>query len=250
MPLLRTESLSFWYNISEPPIVYECSLALEEEQFLAIVGESGCGKTTLLRLLCGLTQARLKNYPGIFQLEGEVRFQDELVKGPDPRFGYVPQSFTTGLLPSRTALSNILVAVWEDGISLEERTEADRLMETTGITDVADLNIRKLSGGQQQRVAICRSLITHPSIIFMDEPFANLDPTLKPEMSQILNTLRSERQLALVIVTHDIEGAIGLADRILCLKPTFGTPLLREWPVNETSHMPTLRQEIEAWMAN
>src|SRR5262249_31537595 len=113
--------------------------------------------------------------------------------------------------------------------SAEEKALATTLMSTSGIAEAAHMNILRLSGGQQQRVAICRALIKKPKILFMDEPFANLDPTLKPGIGELLRKLRQEYNLSLMIVTHDIEGALTLADRILGIKSRYSTPEYRQW---------------------
>jgi ABC-type nitrate/sulfonate/bicarbonate transport system ATPase subunit len=212
---LILDRISFWYRDSEPPVVYECNFRVPDRQFAAIVGESGGGKSTILRLACGLIQHQmngLADRPG--RMEGRVRFGDSEIREPRPEFAYVPQDFQAALIPSMTAHQNVLLAAGSDWRRREGRCA--RLLEATGIGDVAHLYPRQLSGGQRQRVAICRALLTEPKMLFMDEPFANLDPTLKPEMSSLLKSLRDDEQLrSLLLVTHDIENAADLADLVI-----------------------------------
>lgn len=250
--ILQAEGLSFWYDIAAVPVVYQLDEQILEGEFLAIVGESGSGKSTLLRILSGISQVHLSSGRVVgCAMAGFVKFRRTSIVAPVPEFSFVPQSFAAGLIPTQNGMRNVLVAVWEDGISKEEREAAEKLLDVAGVLDVAQLNVRKLSGGQQQRIAICRALITDPSVLFMDEPFANLDPTLKPSMGALLRTLRAERVLTVVMVTHDIEGAIRLADRIIGIKPGYGTPSYRRWQVDVASSNDEdgLRREIEDWIA-
>jgi len=118
------------------------------------------------------------------------------------------------------------------------------LIRETGIVDAALLNIRQLSGGQQQRVAICRALVTKPRLLFMDEPFANLDPTLKPTMDELLFRLRRRYNLSVLMVTHDIEGAVRIADEVVGVKPGYSRPFYMSW------RRGVKHEEVGAWMAS
>ena len=227
--MLEFRGISFWYDITQPPPVYKMNLRVDAHEFLAIVGISGGGKSTVLRLGCGLLQLEQANDPESgYRLEGGVYFDGAEVNAPLPMFGYVPQAFSDALIPSLNARDNVLVAVREQGISKEEEHRTDELMSTCGIIDVAHVKIRKLSGGQQQRVAICRALITGPRVLFMDEPFANLDPSLKPRMGELLHKIRQDNPLTVFLVTHDIKGALELADRVLCIRPGYAIPSYME----------------------
>lgn len=246
--MLEVKNVKFWYQPERPPLIYDCSFSIVPREFLAIVGESGGGKTTLLHLCCGLLQAHMLQHPEYsFDLKGEVCFKQEQVEKPLPAFAYVPQRFDIGLHPMKTAEENVLMAVSEDGNSDQERDHARRLMEMCGIIDQAQINVRRLSGGQKQRVAICRALITDPAVLFMDEPFANLDFTLKPSMGKLLCSLRERYGLSLLLVTHDIEGAVALADKVLGVKQTYGIPLYKTWRTEGQDSL-TLRREIEEWI--
>lgn len=256
--MLSVEKLSFWYQLSEPPIVYECDLTVNEGEFVAVVGRSGGGKTTLLRLCCGLLQLEIReNLECKYRIEGSVKFGDQLVDHPLDAFSYVPQHFREGLHPAKTAKDNILMAVLEDGISPEENALADELMAATGITDSAEMNILRLSGGQQQRVAICQALIKKPAFIFMDEPFANLDQTLRPTMQKMLDSLRKDFRFSLLCVTHDIEGAVCLADKVLKVNSQYSIPIYKPFPIPsdlkddlKDEQRLNKRREIEKWTPN
>lgn len=215
---------------------------------MAIVGESGGGKSTLLRLSNGLLQQRSNALTNKCRLEGSVSFREQILAAPHEEFGYVPQNFAAGLYPAGTAKENVLMAVSEDGISPAEMRLTDKLLDVSGLSDVAHLNVRRLSGGQQQRVAICRALVKQPAVLFMDEPFANLDSTLRPEMAGLLKSLRDTENLAVLCVTHDIEGAISLSDIVVGVKSSYGCPAYETWNVHRAGPPPSLRAEIEKWI--
>lgn len=246
--MLKVRDLSFWYNMSEPPIVYKCDFDIRDGEFMAIVGESGGGKTTLLRLVCGLLQLQQVEHPesGI-EIEGKINFNGMEIQEPCHEFGYVPQNFQLGLIPAFSARSNILLSVRAEGITTKQREHADELLACSGISDVAHLNVRLLSGGQQQRVAICRTLITNPKVLFMDEPFANLDSVSKLEMSNLLKNLRERYNLSLLLVTHDIEAALWLANKVLGVKRRYGIPEYKSFYANGKNKIEQ-RKEIEDWI--
>lgn len=246
--MLTVSNLTFWYDTAKSPLIYRCNFEVREREFVAIVGESGGGKTTLLHLCCGLLQAQLDdNIECRYHIEGTVRFNGEEVKKPHPLFSYVPQKYQAALHPVKTAKDNVLMAVLEDGNSQHETILADHLLETCGILDQANINVRRLSGGQQQRVAICRALIKEPSLLLMDEPFANLDFTLKPHMQVLLSGLRDKHPLSVLLVTHDIESAVSLADKIVGVKQTYGIPEHQYWTTAHSNKV-ELRRHIEDWI--
>lgn len=247
--MLKVEINGFWYARHAPPTVYDCKFDVGQNEFVSVVGESGGGKTTILRLCCGLLQSQIaRTMESHFVLDGAVSFGDCPVTSPHPSFSYVPQRFYLGLHPMKNAIENVLLTVLQDGTSPSEREDALQLLETSGIIDVAHLRVGKLSGGQQQRVAICRALIKKPKILFMDEPFANLDTTLRPGMIILLKKLRNKYDsLAIVAVTHDIEAAIQLSDKILGVKQTYSIPeYVNFYP--KGLNPDKLREKIVKWM--
>lgn len=190
---MAVTNLSFWYHTSEPAVVFDCTFTVRGNEFVAILGISGSGKTTLLRLACGILQAICADSPELgYRISGCVDFEGRAVSSAHPEFAYVPQMFQPSLFQSWSGKKNVLLAVEEDGISQQERDDADFLLKSSNLWDQARRNIRSLSGGEQQRIAICRALLTKPKVLFMDEPFANLD-LIKPVMSGLLSQLRDSR---------------------------------------------------------
>ncbi|KAB2367673.1 ABC transporter ATP-binding protein [Actinomadura montaniterrae] len=188
--------------------VSEMSFELERGEFLAIVGPSGCGKSTLLMALAGLTQPST----------GQVRVQGEPVLKPYTDLGFVFQG--AELLPWRTALQNVLL---QSEIRRAPRQEAERrareLLGQVGLGGFEDSYPDELSGGMQQRVALCRALLHDPQILVMDEPFGALDALTRDQIQIDLQRMWMERRKTVVFVTHSIDEAVFLADRVLVFSP-------------------------------
>lgn len=187
------------------------SLALEEGTVTAILGRSGSGKTTLLRTANRMIEA----------LRGEVRVAGENVAEVDPvhlrrRMGYVIQE--TGLFPHFTVERNVGIVLEAEGKSRELRMKRSReLLQQVGL-DPASFSRRyphQLSGGQRQRVGLARALAVEPKILLMDEPFGALDPLTRAEMQDMLLGLLRRVHTTVLLVTHDLDEALYLADRIV-----------------------------------
>jgi|Deesub1362A_J573_1020465.scaffolds.fasta_scaffold00202_22 NitT/TauT family transport system ATP-binding protein len=179
------------------------SFTAEEGEFVCIVGESGCGKTTLLRIVAGL-----ESY------EGKITFKGEEV---DVSIGFVFQD--DRLLPWRTALGNVLfgIEVRKKNVSKEDVERAKEVLRLVGLEDFENYYPKELSGGMRQRVGIARAIAIKPDVLLMDEPFASLDEQTRNRMqSELLEIWRRERKTVL-FVTHSIEEAIFLADRVIVL---------------------------------
>jgi len=188
--------------------VEEMSFDLERGEFLAIVGPSGCGKSTLLMALAGLTQPT----------SGAVRVEGEAVLEPYTDLGIVFQS--AELLPWRTALQNVLLqAEVRRTPRREAETRARELLASVGLRGFEDSYPEELSGGMQQRVALCRALLHDPEILVMDEPFGALDALTRDQIQIDLQRMWLERRKTVVFVTHSIEEAVFLADRVLVFTP-------------------------------
>jgi sulfonate transport system ATP-binding protein len=178
-------------------------------EIVAILGGSGCGKTTLLRLVAGLDQAS----------GGTISIGDQILAGTHPSISAVFQE--PRLLPWLTTGDNI--GFGGQRLSAKERAARTvSLLERIGLAGYAARWPRDLSGGQQQRVAIARALIGHPEILLLDEPFSALDPFTRSSLHALLLNLWRELRPIILMVTHDVEEAVFLADRIVVMRPRPG----------------------------
>ena len=192
-------------------------------EFLSIIGPSGCGKTTLLNLLSGF----------ISPASGSVKLRGEAISPEDPHFGYVFQQPT--LFPWLSTLENVEFGLkMESKLSAKEmREKARTYLELVGLHGFADYLPRQLSGGMQQRVSLARALVMEPRLLLMDEPFGALDAITRETMNDELLRLWDELGQTVVFITHDIDEAIYLSDRILVLnRPPRGiaTELVSDLP--------------------
>jgi len=187
------------------------NLTVDEGEFITLVGRSGCGKTTLLRLIAGLLQPTA----GQLSVSGQ--------KVAKPRRDVAVMFQRPALLPWRTVLENLMLPVEVIGAKKSEYLgRAEELLDTTSLTGFEDALPRELSGGMQQRVSLCRSLITDPDVLLMDEPFASLDALTREELSSELQRICLDQQKTVVFVTHSIDEAVLLADRAVVLSPRPG----------------------------
>ncbi len=192
-------------------VLHEVSLSVAPGEFICLLGPSGCGKSTLLGALAGhLRPAR-----------GSLRLDGRPIDGPDPQRGLVFQQHT--LFPWKTVLDNVAYGLKMQGRPRREReAEARRLLELVGLGGFERRYPRELSGGMQQRVEIARVLINQPRVLLMDEPFAALDALTRARMQELLLSLWGRIRTTVVFVTHDIDEALFLADRVLILGPRPG----------------------------
>ncbi len=186
-----------------PPVVHGVDWDVAEGGFHCLVGRSGCGKTTLLKLAAGLL------HPD----QGQITLQDAALTAPGPRLGFVFQSPT--LLEWHRVLDNVLLPVsLQHRPTREEVERAQRLLAQLGLAAHAGHFPRQLSGGQQSRVALARALILEPALLLLDEPFAALDAITREELQDDLLHMCRERRTTVLFVTHDIAEAVYLADRV------------------------------------
>jgi len=175
-------------------------------EFVSFVGPSGCGKTTLLKICAGL----------ISQSEGKVTFAGTGRAVRPAEYGFVFQA--PALLPWRTVLANVMLPADIMHLSREAaRDRARRLLELVHLADAGTKYPRELSGGMQQRVAIARALLHNPAMLFMDEPFGALDAMTRENMNAELQDIHLTQNKTVLFVTHDIEEAVLLSDRILVM---------------------------------
>jgi NitT/TauT family transport system ATP-binding protein len=181
-------------------------------EFRVLLGPSGCGKSTLLRMIAGLDKPT----------SGQVLVNGEIVTHPGKDRGMVFQKYTS--FPWLTVSDNIAYGMKINGVPEAQRKETvDRLLKSVGLTEFADVYPETLSGGMQQRVAIARTLALRPSVILMDEPFGALDAQTRSDMQQLLLQIWDETACTILFVTHDVEEAVYLADRIFIMSSHPGT---------------------------
>jgi len=177
-------------------------------EFFSIVGPSGAGKTTLLRCLTGLMEPSA----------GSVVLDGEALASPSRNISVVFQEYTRSLLPWRTIGKNVALPLKARGVARSEiAVRVEAALESVGLTGTASQYPWQLSGGMQQRVAIARALITEPEVLVMDEPFASVDAQTRLELEDLVRKLQRESQVTVILVTHDIDEAVYLSDRILVL---------------------------------
>ncbi|MGG3888797.1 ABC transporter ATP-binding protein [Metabacillus fastidiosus] len=202
MGFLVIDDVSYSYKDAEN-ILRNIDLTIEQKEIHCLVGRSGCGKTTLLKLASGL----------LAPVHGNIYMKDSKVLKPSSEVGFVFQAPT--LLEWKSVLDNILLP-----ISLKRKiTEADRaravhLLEMMGLESYGDYYPTELSGGQQSRIAIARALIKKPSMLFLDEPFAALDAITREELQDDLVKLCQMENISVLFITHDLAEAVYLGDRV------------------------------------
>lgn len=187
-------------------------LEVNDGEAIALIGESGCGKTTLLRAIAGLEEPR----KGTIQIDGNIVCAPGIFVNPEKRkVGLVFQDYA--LFPHLTVRKNIEFGI--KGLpTSEKRSRMEEMLELTGLGELLDRYPHELSGGQQQRVALARALVYKPDVLLLDEPFSNMDEPLKVRLRSEIKKLVSETKTTTVLVSHDIRDAFAIADTIVILK--------------------------------
>ena len=204
-------SKSFGAGSSRKQVLCDISFELRSGQFLALVGSSGSGKSTILRLIAGLEQPS----------SGTIMVAGHQVTGPGPDRGMVFQKYS--LYPWLTAADNIAFGMRLQGLpAADVRDRTAYFLEVVGLSDAAAKLPRELSGGMQQRIAIARTLATNPGVLLLDEPFGALDLQIRESMQDFLLQLWQRTGLTILLITHDVEEALVLAQRIHVLAPNPG----------------------------
>jgi sulfonate transport system ATP-binding protein len=180
-------------------------LEIHEHEAVALVGTSGCGKTTLLRIISGIEHAT----------GGRLTLRGEAVTGARRDVGVVFQE--PRLMPWLTARENIRLALLDLAPSAQAAA-IDDLLRDMGLTDFADARPRELSGGMAQRVAIARALARKPQVLLLDEPFSALDNFTRLKLQDHLDVLWQKSRFTLILVTHDVDEAVALSDRIIVMR--------------------------------
>lgn len=204
--MIEVRGLSYAYPTEQGKsrVLEDIDMLVARGEVCAVIGPSGCGKSTLLKIVAGI----LGGY------EGRVTIDGEPVRPAVQRIGFMPQNY--GLLPWKTVRENI-----ELGLRIRrgkiEAGKVKHLMQRLGISELGGRYPHELSGGQQQRVGLARAFLLQPDVLLMDEPFSALDAITREEMQEVFLSLWQEQNLTTILVTHYVEEALYLGQRILIL---------------------------------
>ncbi|SET11262.1 ABC transporter ATP-binding protein [[Clostridium] polysaccharolyticum] len=210
--MIKFDGVSMEYNRNGnvQRVLNNINLEIEDGEFICLIGPSGCGKSTLLSLVSGL------NHP----TEGEVRIDDNVVTGPGVDRGVVFQHYS--LFPWMTAEKNVVFGIKQAKIEKSDKAikkRAHEFLDKVALSDSKTKYPFELSGGMQQRVALARTLAMDTNILLMDEPFGAIDPRVRFELQELTLDLCKSGKKTTLFVTHDIDEALFLADRILFMCP-------------------------------
>lgn len=210
-PLLAIRDLAKQYSAGGPHVCRDLSFEVHRGDFLAIVGPSGCGKSTLLRMINGLLEPTT----------GEVLLDGAPVTAPPPEMALVFQDYTRSLFPWLTVAGNVGFPLVKRGDldAATKQVRIDEAISAVGLAGFEDYHPYQLSGGMQQRVAIARALAFRPEILLLDEPFASVDALTKESLEDLLLVIQERYGTTMLLVTHDIDEAVYLADRVEVLSP-------------------------------
>jgi NitT/TauT family transport system ATP-binding protein len=205
-PLISIEGMSFSYG--EKQILCDLNAEVHGGELMCIVGPSGAGKTTLLQCLSGLRQPT----------EGQVRFAGQAISSPPEGLAVVFQDYSHSLMPWLSSLHNVALPLKSAGVGKKERElRAAQALDEVGLAGSETKYPWQLSGGMQQRVAIARALACEPKAIIMDEPFASVDAQTRADLEDLTLRVRDRLGITVLLVTHDIDEAVYLSDRVMVL---------------------------------
>jgi NitT/TauT family transport system ATP-binding protein len=226
VPSLALDGITCTFSSRDDPAraytaLRDTSLTVRAGEFVAIVGPTGCGKSTLLNVAAGL----------LAPSAGSVRVFDEPLSGLNRRAGYMFQA--DALMPWRTALANVAVGLQFRGVARAEATaRATEWLQRVGLGGFGERYPHQLSGGMRKRVALAQMLILDPEILLMDEPFSALDVQTRQLMENELLALWSANRKSVMFITHDLEEAISLADRVVVLSAGPATHPIGDYPID------------------
>ncbi len=209
-PFLEFNQVSKTYETANGPytVLEDVNLTVQEGEFICLIGHSGCGKSTLLNMVSGFSHPTT----------GEVKLKSQPITEPGPDRMVVFQNYA--LLPWKTAFENVYLAV---NAVYPRKSEAEKMgivrenLALVGLTEAAEKKPTQLSGGMKQRVSIARALAIRPEVLILDEPFGALNPITKEELQEELLKIWSDRRCTVLMITHDIDEALFLADRLVMM---------------------------------
>ena len=203
---IRNVNKNFQQGQKSLSVLNQIDLDITKGEFVSIVGSSGCGKSTLLRLIAGLDR----------EYDGEIRLNGTPVLGPDLKRGLIFQEHR--LLPWLTVSENIGLALEETDLTVSDRKKLiQEHIELVGLKGFEKSYPHQLSGGMSQRVAIARGLVNKPDILLLDEPFGALDAITRDILQKELQRIWEQEKITMILVTHDIEEAVFLGDRVIVM---------------------------------
>lgn len=215
---VEIEAVSHRYSPRGPLILDEVDLQIDSGERIALVGRSGCGKSTLLQIAAGMIRPRA----------GSVSIDGREVTRPSSKWNVMFQK--PSLYPWMDVSQNAALGMKFAGESQLAKERIPELLELVQMSEYASRNVQLLSGGQQQRVALARSIATDPDLLLLDEPFSSLDVLTRRNLQRDVVRIARDRKITLVIVTHDTEEAVSMADRIVLMSPNPGR-LVRSFDV-------------------
>jgi NitT/TauT family transport system ATP-binding protein len=216
-PVLVVENLRHAYGPAQVAIA-DLSFEIDAGEIVSVVGPSGAGKTTLLKALAGL----------LTPTGGTIRFQGEAVAGVPQGLAMVFQEYSRSLFPWATVAANIELPLRYQPVGAAERARrVAESLDAVGLAGSGDRYPWQLSGGMQQRVAIARALAYQPKLLLMDEPFASVDAQTRADLEDLAAAVRDRYDITIVLVTHDIDEAVYLSDRVVVMSKAPSTVLAR-----------------------
>lgn len=217
---ISLDYITHQFSAGAAPTIKDFENKIGSGELIALIGRSGCGKSTLLHMMAGL----------ITPSEGCVRINGHQVTKPSAKWNMMFQK--ASLYPWMSVRENAALGLIFAGMDKKEAGErVDHLLDLVGLHDKKNVNVQSLSGGQQQRVALARSLATEPDVLLLDEPFSALDAFTRGDLQNEVPAICQRLGITMVIVTHDIDEAIAMADRVLIMSQNPGR-LVGELDVN------------------
>ncbi|HEY0475256.1 MAG TPA: ABC transporter ATP-binding protein [Kribbella sp.] len=236
-PRVRVDQLNkvFRSSDSDRTVLGSVSFEVGQGEYVSVVGSSGSGKTTVLRCIAGL----------LAPTSGTVYVDEEPVAGPPDKLALVFQDYSRSLLPWLTVVKNVMLPLRGKGIDRAmQRDRAHEALTAVGLVDAMHQYPWQLSGGMQQRVAIARALAYQPEALVMDEPFASVDAQTRADLEDLVLRLRRQYGMTVISVTHDIDEAVYMSDRVVVLskRPTAVSQIV-DIPLGESRDQITTKSD-------